>query len=130
MSAFSFWLFFTVPTTCSRPSTKMSALSFWFFFFFFFPFSVPGALARAWQIKNSKCPKKVLCLLKTCTSVYDNFSREYLVKILSGNVCKRVPCKISNQNGVDVQLVNVYQLNHIMMKSTYFNDTSSNSNSC
>ena len=29
MSAF---FFFTVPTTCSRPSTKMSAFSFWFFY--------------------------------------------------------------------------------------------------
>ena len=35
---------FTVPTTCSRPSTKMSAFSF--------PFSVAGVLARAFESKS------------------------------------------------------------------------------
>ena len=61
MSAFSFCIF-TVPTTCSRPSTKMSAFMFFFFVFFcFFSFSVAGALARAFEIKDRNCAKKVLC---------------------------------------------------------------------
>ena len=59
-----------------------------FFFFFFFSFSVAGALARAFEIKNRNCAKKVLCYRKTDISVYDNFSREYLSQIASGNVCK------------------------------------------
>ena len=45
---------------------------------------------------------KRCCVAKDVYLGNDNFSREYLVKILSGNVCKRVPCKISNQNGVDI----------------------------
>ena len=76
----------------------MSAFSF----FFFFSFSVAGALARAFEIKNRNCAKKVLCYRKTDTSVYENFSREYLSKISSGNVCKCVPCKITNIYGVDI----------------------------
>ena len=82
---------FTVPTTSSRPGTKMSA----FMFFCFFSFSVAGALARAFVIKNRNCAKKVLCYRKTDTPVYDNFSREYLSQISSGNVCKTVSCEIS-----------------------------------
>ena len=80
----------TVPTTCSRPSTKMSAFSFFFFFFFF----VADTLARAFEIKSRNCAKKVLCYRKTYISVYDNFSREYLSQILSGNVCKN--CTLQN----------------------------------
>ena len=34
------------------------------------------------------------CSLKTGTSVYENFSREYLAKILSGNVCNN--CTLQN----------------------------------
>ena len=62
--------------------------------FFFFSFSVAGALARAFEIKNRNCAKKVLCYRKTDTSVYENFSREYLPKISSGNVCKM--CTLQN----------------------------------
>ena len=91
MSAFSFCIF-TVPTTCSRPSTKMSAFSFCIFFFF--SFSVVGALARAFEIKDRNCAKKVLCYRKTDTSVCDNFSREYLSQISSRNVCKK--CTLQN----------------------------------
>ena len=50
-------LVFTMPTTCSRPSTKMSAFSFWFFL----PFSVFSLQARPFEIKNCNCPKRVLC---------------------------------------------------------------------
>ena len=73
-------------------------------FFFFFSFSVAGPLARVFEIKSRNCAKKVLCYRKTDISVYDNFSREYLSQILSGNVCKTVPCKISNMKGVDIFL--------------------------
>ena len=65
-----------------------------FVFFFFFSFSVAGALARAFEIKDRNCAKKVLCYRKTDTSVYDNFSREYLSQISSGNVCKK--CTLQN----------------------------------
>ena len=65
-------------------------------------FSVAGALARAFEIKDRNCAKKVLCYRKTDTSVYDNFSREYLSKILSDTCVKPVPCKISNMKGVDI----------------------------
>ena len=60
----------------------------------FFPFSVVGVLARAFEIKNRNCAKNVLCYRKTDTSVYDNFSREYLSQISSGNVCKN--CTLQN----------------------------------
>ena len=60
----------------------------------FFSFSVAGALARAFEIKEYNCAKKVLCYRKTDTSVYDNFSREYLSQISSGNVCKN--CTLQN----------------------------------
>ena len=65
-----------------------------FFFFFFFSFSVADTLARAFEIKSRNCAKKVLCYRKTDISVYDNFSREYLSQILSGNVCKN--CTLQN----------------------------------
>ena len=68
----------------------------------FVSFSVAGALARAFEIKNRNCAKKVLCYRKTDTSVYENFSREYLSQILSGNVCKMFTLKISNMKGVDI----------------------------
>ena len=58
------------------------------------PFSVAGVLARAFEIKNRNCAKKVLCYCKTDTSVYEKFSREYLSQISSGNVCKM--CTLQN----------------------------------
>ena len=57
-------------------------------------FSVSTLQVRAFEIKNCNCAKKVLCYRKTDTSVYDNFSRDYLAKILSGNVCKN--CTLHN----------------------------------
>ena len=60
----------------------------------FVSFSVAGALARAFEIKNRNCAKKVLCYRKTDTSVYEKFSREYLSQISSGNVCKN--CTLQN----------------------------------
>ena len=60
----------------------------------FVSFSVAGVLARAFEIKNRNCAKKVLCYRKTDTSVYEKFSREYLSQISSGNVCKK--CTLQN----------------------------------
>ena len=61
-----------------------------------FFFSVAGVLAGAFEIKNCNCAKKVLCYRKTDISVYDNFSREYLPQISSGNVCKN--CTLQKNN--------------------------------
>ena len=79
-----------MPATSSRPSSKMSA----FRFCMYVSFSVSTLQVRAFEIKNCNCVKEVLCYLKTDTSVYDNFSREYLAKILSGNVCNN--CTLQN----------------------------------
>ena len=49
---------FTVPTTSSRPNTKMTGFSF---FACMHPFSVAGALARPFESKNRNCAQKVLC---------------------------------------------------------------------
>ena len=64
------------------------------FFWYFLFFSVSTLQVRSFEIKNCNCAKKVLCYLKTDTSVYDDFSREYLAKILSGNACKN--CILQN----------------------------------
>ena len=55
----------------------MGAFS-WFFGFL----SVAGVLDRALQIKTYNCVKKVLCCLKTGTSVYDYFSQGIFVQII------------------------------------------------
>ena len=82
-----------MPTTCSRPSTEIGAFMFSMYICMYVPSPQPVPWPERDRLKNTIVLKGVV-LAKDVTSVYENFSREYLSKTLSGNVCKN--CTLQN----------------------------------